>query len=488
MRIFVASLATESNSFSPIPTNRASYEAAFYYPPGQHPDLPRHTTAPLYVARRRARQEGFELIEGSCFWAEPSGPTNQADYEEMRDEILAELGRAMPVDGVLLGLHGAMIAYGYDDAEGDILERVRAIVGPKVPIGVELDPHCHLTEKRVRLSDIIILYKEYPHTDFAERGEELVTLLLKTIRGEVRPVMSLYDCRMSDLFPTSREPGRSFSDKLRTFEGRDGVLSVSLGHGYPQGDVPEHGTRVLVVTDNAKRKGDALARELGEEVRAKRGTWAPPYVSLDEAIEEAYAAERGPYVVADPSDNAGGGAASDNTNVIRRLIERGVKDACVGPVWDPIAVQFCHAVGVGGSFPLRFGGKTAVTSGQPIDAEVTVIGLKRDGRQSFGISKVPFGDAAGIRIDGVEVSLIAHRAQALGLEIFTEVGIELATKKFIGVKSTNHFFAAYGPIAAKVLYADGGGPSPRDLRKYPFKKIGRPMWPHDDLPEGRLVV
>ena len=91
MRIFVASLATESNSFSPIPTNRASYEAAFYYPPGQHPDLPRHTTAPLYVARRRARQEGFELIEGSCFWAEPSGPTNQADYEEMRDEILAEL-------------------------------------------------------------------------------------------------------------------------------------------------------------------------------------------------------------------------------------------------------------------------------------------------------------------------------------------------------------------------------------------------------------
>jgi microcystin degradation protein MlrC len=487
MRIFVASLATESNSFSPIPTNRASFEAAFYYPPGQHPDLPRHTTAPLYVARRRAR-EGFELIEGSCFWAEPSGPTNQRDYEEMRDEILAELSAAMPVDGVLLGLHGAMIAYGYDDAEGDILERVRAIVGEKVPIGVELDPHCHLTEKRVRLADIIILYKEYPHTDFVERGEELVTLLLKTIRGEVRPVMSLYDCRMSDLFPTSREPGRSFSDKLRTFEGKDGVLSVSLGHGYPQGDVPEHGTRVLVVTDNAKPKGDALACALGDEVREKRGTWAPPYVSLDQAIDEAYAAERGPVVVADPSDNAGGGAASDNTNVIRRLLERGCRDACVGPVWDPVAVQFCHAVGVGGSFPLRFGGKTAVTSGQPIDAEVTVIGLKRDGRQSFGISKVPFGDGAGIRLEGVEVSLVSHRAQALGLEIFSEVDIELATKKFVGVKSTNHFHAAYGPIAAKVLYADGGGPSPRDLRQYPFTKIQRPLWPHDELPEGRLVL
>jgi microcystin degradation protein MlrC len=488
MRIFTASLATESNSFSPIPTNRASYEAAFYYPPGQHPDVPRHTTAPLYVARRRARQEGFELIEGSCFWAEPSGPTNQADYEEMRDEILLELRAAMPVDGVLLGLHGAMIATGYDDAEGDLIERVRAIVGPDVPIGVELDPHCHLTEKRVRLADVIILYKEYPHTDFVERAEELVTLVLRTIRGEIRPVMSLYDCGMSDLFPTSREPGRSFSDKLRTFEGRDGVLSVSLGHSYAQGDVPEHGTRVLVVTDDAKAKGDALARELGEEVRAKRGTWAPQYVPLDAAIDAAYAAARGPTVVADPSDNAGGGAASDNTNVIRRLLERGCRHACVGPVWDPVAVQFCMAVGIGAALPLRFGGKTAATSGAPIDGVVTVIGLKRDGRQSFGISKVPFGDAAGIRLDGVEVSLISHRTQALGLEIFSDVGIDLASKKFIGVKSTNHFHAAYGPIAAQVLYADGGGPSPMDLRKYPYQKIPRPHWPHDELPEGRMVV
>jgi microcystin degradation protein MlrC len=488
MRLFTASLATESNSFSPIPTNRASYEAAFYYPPGKHPDVPRHTTAPLYVARRRARQEGFELIEGSCFWAEPSGPTNQADYEAMRDEILSELRAAMPVDGVLLGLHGAMIATGCDDPEGDLLERVRAIVGRRVPIGVELDPHCHLTEKRVRLADVMILYKEYPHTDFVERAEELVTLVLRTIRGEIRPAMSLYDCRMSDLFPTSREPGRAFSDKLRSFEGRDGVLSVSLGHGYAQGDVPEHGTRVLVVTNDAKAKGDALARELGEEVREKRGTWAPPYVSLDEAIDLAYAAERGPTVVADPSDNAGGGAASDNTNVVRRLLERGCRDACVGPLWDPVAVQFCHAVGVGGTLPLRFGGKTAATSGAPIDGVVTVIGVKRDGRQSFGISRVPFGDAAGIRLDGVEVSLISHRTQALGLEIFSDVGIELATKRFIGVKSTNHFYAAYGPIAAQVLYADGGGPSPMDLRKYPYRKIPRPHWPHDALPEGRLVV
>src|SRR4051812_33193535 len=488
MRLFTASLATESNSFSPIPTNRASYEAAFYYPPGKHPDVPRHTTAPLYVARRRARQEGFELVEGSCFWTEPSGPTNQRDYEAMRDEILAELSAAMPVDGVLLGLHGAMIAYGYDDPEGDIIARVRAIVGPKAVIGVEHDPHCHLTEKRVRNADVMILYKEYPHTDFVERAEELVTLVLRTIRGEIRPVMSVFDCRMFERFPTSREPARSFVDGMSSLEGRDGVLSVSLCHGYSQGDVPERGTRVLVVTDEAKATGDALARQLGEEVREKRGQWSPPFLSLDEAIDQAYAAPKGPVVVADPSDNAGGGAASDNTNVIRRLIARGCEDACVGPVWDPVAVAFCHAAGVGTTMPLRFGGKAAAQSGDPIDAEVTVIGLCRNGEQSFGTAKKSFGDAAGIRIGGVEVSLIGARTQALGTEIFSEGGIDLASKRYIGVKSTNHFYAAFGPIAAQVLYCDGKGPSPVDPREYPFRKMQRPLWPNDPLPPGRMVV
>ena len=488
MRLFAASLATETNSFSPIPTSRASYEETLYFPPGKHPDRPTPCTAPLFVARRRAKQEGFALIEGSSLWAEPSGPTLQASYESMRDEILAQCRAAMPLDGVLLGLHGAMVADGCDDCEGDIIARVREIVGPKAVIGVELDPHCHLAEKRVRGADIIILYKEYPHTDFVERAEDLVTLVVKTVRGEIKPVMSLYDCGMIDVFPTSREPGRGFVDKMQKLEGRDGVLSVSLGHGFTQGDVAEQGTRTLIVTDNAKARGDALAQELSAEIRAKRGTWYPPYLSYDDAITAAYAELKGPVVVADPSDNAGGGAASDNTNIIRRLLERGMAGAAVGPVWDPVAVQFCHAAGVGATIPLRFGGKIAPTSGLPIDAHATVIGLVREGVQSFGSAKVKFGDGAGIRVKGVEVALIAHRTQALGTEIFSAVGIDLASKKYIGVKSTNHFYAAYAPLAAKVLYCDGEGPSPLDARKYPFTKARRSIWPHAALPEGRMVV
>ena len=137
MRIFAASLATETNSFSPVPTSRATFEQNLYFKPGEHPDRGTLCTGPLYAARRRAKQEGFELIEGSCFWAEPSAPVTKAGYESMRDEILAQLRAAMPVDGVLLGLHGAMVAHGYDDCEGDLIARVREIVGPNVIIGAE---------------------------------------------------------------------------------------------------------------------------------------------------------------------------------------------------------------------------------------------------------------------------------------------------------------------------------------------------------------
>jgi microcystin degradation protein MlrC len=489
MRLFAASLATETNTFSPIPTSRANFEASAYFPAGQHPDRPTHTTAPLYVARQRAKRDGFTLIEGSCFWAEPSGTCAMADYEEMRDEILGQLKAALPVDGVLLGLHGAMVAHGYDDCEGDILEHVRALVGSQVPIGVELDPHCHLTEKRVRLANAIILYKEYPHIDFVERAEELVTIIVRTIRGEIRPVMSLYDCRMIELVPTTREPGRSFVDRMSALEGKENLLSVSLAHDFQQGDVPEIGSRVLVITDDAKAAGDALATRLGEEFRALKGQFAPPVVPLDQALDQALASTGNrPSVIADSTDNAGGGAASDNTNIIHRLRERGIRDVAIGPVWDPVAVGFCLTAGVGSTIPLRFGGKAAATSGTPVDGEVTVLGSVRNGTQSFGTAKVPIGDAVGIRIDGIDVALLSHRTQALGLEIFTSVGIDPTQKRIVSVKSTNHFHAAYGPIASAVIYTDGGGPSHLDVRKYPYRKIARPLWPHSPLPPGRMVV
>jgi microcystin degradation protein MlrC len=494
VRLFAATLATESNTFASMPTSLAAYRESVFFRPGEHPDdAPRMCTAPLFVARRRAKAEGFTLVEGSCFAASPAGTTNRADYEMMRDEILDQLRAAHrspegPIDGVLLGLHGAMVAQGYDDVEGDIITRVREIVGPKAVIGVELDPHCHLTLKRVKAADITILYKEFPHTDVAERAEEVLTLVLATLRGEIKPVTSVYDCRQIGSYPTTQPLMRAFVDKVKAMEGKDGILSISIAHCFPYADVEELTGRILVITDNDKVKADAVATALGEEFVSMRGRTAPPYETVEGGIAIARGHNTGPVVVADPADNAGGGAPTDNTTILRHLIETKAESAALAPIWDPIAVRLCFDAGLGATFPLRFGGKIATTSGLPIDAMVTVTGLAQDAWQSFGPTKVPLGDCAAIMIGSVEVVLISNRTQALGLEIFRNLGIEPTERKIIVVKSTNHFMGAFGPIAAKVIYVESDGPLSRDYRKLPYSKVARPIWPLDDVAEPRLIL
>jgi microcystin degradation protein MlrC len=489
MRLFAATLATETNTFSPLPTSLENFRETVFFRPGQHPtDAPRMCTAPLFVARARAKEEGFELIEGSCFAASPAGTTNRADYETMRDEILAQLEAALPVDGLLLGMHGAMVAHGYDDVEGDIIERCRAIVGPKCVIGVELDPHCHLTMKRVSNADIMVFYKEFPHTDVVDRAEDLLDLVLATSRGQVKPVMSVYDCRQIQSYPTTIQPMRGLVDRIMAMEGKDGILSVSIGHGFPHSDVPDTGTRVLVIADGDKKKADALATELGEELVGLRGKTRPQSFGVAAGVDEGVAFNDLPVVIADPTDNAGGGAPSDNTDILKYLIEKNVESACVGPIWDPIAVRICFDAGLGARIGLRFGGKIAPSSGQPVDAEVEIVGLKRDAWQSFGPAKGPLGDCAAVRIGGVEVVLITKRAQATGLELFTNLGIDPTQRKIVVVKSTNHFMAAYGPIAKKVIYVESSGPLRRDHRKVPYAKVERPIWPLDEDARPRGLI
>jgi len=487
MRIFAASIGTETNTFAPIPTALESFYDAFYAPPGEHPEDPTLCTAPLWVARRRAKAEGWTLIEGSCSWAEPAGLVSRAAYEKLRDEVLDQVRAAMPLDAVLLGLHGAMVADGYDDCEGDLLERVRAIVGPTAPIGVELDPHCHMTRKRVKNATLIICYKEFPHTDFVARGEEVVELTLQAVRGQVKPVMSLFDCRMIGSFPTTMQPMRGFVDKISALEGRDGVLSISIAHCFPYADVPEMGSRILVVTDNQRAAGDRLAQQLGEEFFGMRGKTQPDYYDPDAMIDVALQ-DPGPVVVADPSDNAGGGAPSDSTVILRRLIERGVQGAVVAPIWDPIAVRMCFMAGEGGTLKLRFGGKTAPTSGQPIDATVKVTKLVHDATQTFGDATVPLGDSAAIDLGGIEVVLITKRTQALGSDLVTGMGIPIKGKRIVVVKSTNHFHAAFAPHASRVLYCDSGGPIPRDHTKVPYTRVQRPIWPLDEAVQPVLLA
>ncbi len=491
MRLFAAALALEANTFSPLPTSLAAFKEKLYYPPGTHPHQVLHQSNVFEVARRRAPKDGYEFIGGSCFAAQPGGTVAKAAFEQMRDEILGQLNAALPVDGVILALHGAMVAQGYDDCEGDILARVRALVGPKTIIGVEYDPHCHATVARTKLSDIDVYYKEYPHTDFEARAEEVVTLVLAAIRGEIKPMKSLYDCRLIASFPTTIEPMRSFVDKISAMEGRDKVLSISIGHGFPYGDVAEMGARVLVVTDNAKAHGDALAAKLGHELIeiAKRST--PEFLSPDQAIAAALRTSgNGPVVIADTTDNAGGGAPSDNTTFLHKLIAARVSGAAVAPIWDPMAVRVCFDAGAGARIPLRFGGKMSAASGLPVDAVVDVLACVEDARQTFAGAPVPLGRVAAIRDveSGVMAVLITVRAQAMGTDLFSAHGVDPVAAPILVVKSNQHFHAAYAKIARAILYADGDGPQPNDYRRLAFTKIQRPILPLDARAEPRLLL
>jgi microcystin degradation protein MlrC len=281
---------------------------------------------------------------------------------------------------------------------------------------------------------------------------------------------------------------RAFVDKTAAMEGKDGVLSVSICHCFPYADVPELTGRILVITDNDKAKADRLATEIGQEFIAMRGRTAPDYLDANAGITAALEFNGNPVVMADPADNAGGGAPTDNTTILRHLMERNVQSAALGPIWDPIAVRLCFDAGIGASFPLRFGGKIGPTSGQPVDAIVTVTALKRDCWQSFGPTQVPLGDCAAIRLGGIAVVLISNRTQALGLELFRNLDIEPTDCKLVVVKSTNHFMAAFGPIAQKVIYVDSDGPLSRDYRKIPYTKVQRPIWPLDEHTAPGLIA
>src|SRR5262245_9879199 len=297
MHLFTASLGTETNTFSPIPTGARLFADTALVRGGAYGATPNLFALPMIEFRDRGRAKGWRVTESLAAFAMPAGMTVQRVYEVFRDEILADLAKAMPVDAVLLSLHGAMVAEETESCETDLVQRVRAIVGPGVPVGVELDLHCHLADELVAAASAIVIFKEYPHTDVRERAAELFDLVAAAVEGRAAPRMALFDCRMLGLYPTTVEPMASFLRKVRGLEGRDGVLSISIAHGFPWGDVPQAGTRVLVVTDGGKTAngvdGAGLARTLGLELRAMRERIEAPWLPLDQALDRAMAVPEG---------------------------------------------------------------------------------------------------------------------------------------------------------------------------------------------------
>src|SRR4051812_20143762 len=217
-KIFTATLGTETNTFASIPTGHQLFEETCLFRKGSYGKNVPMFGAPLAVWRGRAEAKGWEVVESLCAFAMPAGKTVKKVYEGFRDEIIADLKAAMPIDGVLLSLHGAMVAEGYDDAEGDLLEHVRRVVGPDVPVGAELDLHGNVGKRKLENATAIVLFKEYPHIDVPERAEELFQIIADAVEGRTRPVMGWFDCRMVGVFHTTRQPMRGFVDRCAALE------------------------------------------------------------------------------------------------------------------------------------------------------------------------------------------------------------------------------------------------------------------------------
>lgn len=483
MRIFTAALGTETNTFSPIPTGLRAFAETLLV--RKHADVASdHTFAvPLMAWRYMAAASADKIFESLAAYAQPGGLTVRSVWLDLRDAVLADASDHRPLDLVLLHLHGAMVAYGCDDCEGELLERLRDVVGPNVIVGVELDLHCHITPRMMAHADLIVLYKEYPHTDIKARAEELFTLARRAAAGQIRPVMTLVDCRMIGVWRTTDAPVRALVDWMTEEERQSPILSLSFCHGFPWADVPEVGAKALAVADGNEEASGRAAAELATRIMTLRKTYRPSLLSLDETLT-AIASIEGPTVLADVSDNAGGGAAGDATHILAGLMAAGTQGVVAGIFWDPMAVQLCEEAGEGAELDLRIGGKVGGKSGAPVDLRGRVVRIQHDCRMPFGGGLWEMGTAVWIDAGAIHLVINTIRTQTFHAEAFTQLGIDLTRFRVIVVKSAQHFHAGFAHLTSRILYVATEGTVAPHFTTLPLSRAGRPLWPQVANPFG----
>ncbi|MEQ9210416.1 MAG: M81 family metallopeptidase [Pseudomonadales bacterium] len=482
--VFLATFGTESNTFATYPASMRDFREGLWCEDGISNAAPSPWSGPAKLWRDRALASNWTVHESLHAYAQPAGTVSRHVYEEIRDKILKDLSESGPVDAVLLYLHGAMVAQGYDDCEGDIVARARKIVGRNVKIGIELDLHAHLSQTLVDDADLIVIFKTYPHIDHNERAAELFDLMQQTLAGEIDPKIALFDCKTMGLFPTTRlGPMPKFVADMTAAEGSNGILSLSLNHGFPWADVPLAGAKMLAIADGEQRLATEAAKKFGFYFYRIRHEAALEFTPMDEAISMASQNSGEPILLADVSDQTGGGAPGDTCHMVRAFLDAGIDRATFGPIWDPAAIEICFQLDLGAKTWLRIGGKFEPQSGPPLDVEAEIVFLKRNSTQeSDGMEDVPIGDVAVINCWGVEIVLTSIRTNVYSPGFFTQHGITLTDKRVIGVKNLYKHTDIFAPLVQAQYYVVTPGLCQPDLRLLEYKKLPRPMWPFDAEP------
>ena len=487
MRVATGGLSHESSTFTPVPTTRESYAERFLL---EGDDILRTfagTNTPIGGFIAGAQAHDFELIPTLFGEPQPSAPTPRPLYDELLGRMLEGIANALPLDGVLLELHGSMAvgdldaADGLGDAEGHLLAAVRETVGPDVPVLAQLDIHSNVSQQMAAKADVLIGRETYPEIDMAARGRECADVLARIVREGLRPTMALHQIPMVWGLnqATAHLPMRDAIAELHRIESLPGVVCGSIATCFFLADVPDMGSSVYIVTDNDQALAQAYADQLGEWIYARREDWQLELLPARAALEKAETTGRYPIILADMQDNTGGGSPGDSTGVLQTFVDLQLEDACVLYIVDPEAAALCHEAGVGARLALEVGGKSSPLQGDPVSMDVEVAALadgafRYDGPMYAGLSG-NMGPSAHVVQDGIHVLLVSLREQPFDTAFARTLDLDPRQKRYICVKSSTHFRAGFESWAGAIHVV--AEPSVHSLRDLSFRRLGRELYP-----------
>jgi microcystin degradation protein MlrC len=422
----------------------------------------------------------------------PGGIVAEQAYQTMLRDLLDSLVAAMPLDGVLLMLHGAMVTEAHPDAESDILEHVRAVVGRDTPIVVELDMHGNISPRTVELADVLVAFDTNPHVDPHARGVEATAIMERLLRGAIRPTAAIAQPPLL-LAPqatgTADLPLRALHQRAAEIEAEDAVICVCVMGGFAYADMPYVGPSVIVTTDEDPDLARRYADELCALLMERRHAALPQFLAPDAAVAHALTLPGGPIILVDSADNIGGGTPGDGTDALRAMLNAGVEEGAV-MLADHEAVAACWDAGVGATIRLNVGGKTDQWHGQPVAVAGVVRALSEGVFEcelpdnhfaSFYGNTIRMGRTAWLRVKGVNIVLTERKTPPFDLAQLRGVGVIPEQQKLIAVKSAVAYRAAYLPIAAGVVEMDTAGLCSANLARFPYRHLRRPIFPLDDI-------
>ncbi len=494
-RILTAVFKHETNTFSPLPTDLASYAARCLRHGAEIPAYFRGTATEMGAFIDAGERHGWELVHTVAADATPSGKVTRVAFDAIAGTIEHALRTLGPFDGVLLCLHGAMVAEHVDDGEGELLRRLRAVAGDRLPIGVTLDLHANVTDAMARLASVMVSYRTYPHIDQYATGMRCADLIARTIAGQIEPTCMVARGAMIDALDHGRTtaPGPMLetlaqADLLQT--QTPGVLDIGIHAGFPWADIEPAGPSVVVVADRKVGVDTAsiAATLLAQIWRDRRRTTVQP-LGLAEGIAAVRRALASPgpgiVLVADCADNPGGGGLEDSVALLDAMIQARFDRVAFGMICDPATLQACIAAGPSARLSVQLGGKSDGKFQGPLALDAQVVS-EQQGRFTFtgpmsrGI-ELDIGPTVVLRAGGIDIVVAGSRHQVLDPGFFTHAGLDPSRYDIVVVKSSQHFRAAFGPMARQTIVIDSrDGLTSFNLQAYGHQKVRRPVYPLDD--------